>query len=270
MPVITVSRGSYSYGKQIAEAVAERLGYECIAREVLIDASEEFNIPEIKLFHTVHHVPSFLERIIYTKSKYIAYIEAAVLKNLRKDNVVYHGFAGHFFVKDIAHVLKVRIIAGVDDRVKRVMGKDGISHAEAIEAIHKVDDERKKWSRQLYGIDTRDPALYDLVIHINKLTPDDAVDIVCHNVGLKQFQTTPETLQEMEDLCLAAEVKAALVELKPDIEVSAQNGSVLVLTKAPAYKESILIRDLEKVGKTVPGVEEINIDVLPIAPYAVE
>ena len=48
MAIVAISRGSYSRGKEVAERVAERLGYQCISREVIIEASREFNIPEIK------------------------------------------------------------------------------------------------------------------------------------------------------------------------------------------------------------------------------
>ena len=87
MAVIAMSRGSYSYGKEIAEKVAQRLGYACIAREVLIEASKEFNISEIKLFSAVHDAPSILDRFTYGKEKYIAYIQAALLKYLKKDKM---------------------------------------------------------------------------------------------------------------------------------------------------------------------------------------
>jgi hypothetical protein len=49
-------------GKEVAEKVAEWLGYERIAREVLVEASEQFNIPEIKLLRTIQDTPSILER----------------------------------------------------------------------------------------------------------------------------------------------------------------------------------------------------------------
>jgi hypothetical protein len=35
LPIITISRGSYSKGREIAEKVAERLGYECLSRDLL-------------------------------------------------------------------------------------------------------------------------------------------------------------------------------------------------------------------------------------------
>jgi hypothetical protein len=59
MPIITISRGSHSRGKCVAEKLAQRLQYGCVSREVLLEASEEFNIPEISLR------PPDLERFCY-------------------------------------------------------------------------------------------------------------------------------------------------------------------------------------------------------------
>lgn len=46
MAIITISRGSYHRGREVAETLAARLGYECVSREILLEASNEFNIPE--------------------------------------------------------------------------------------------------------------------------------------------------------------------------------------------------------------------------------
>ena len=62
MPIITISRGSYSMGKAVAEQVARRLDYRLISREVLLDAGSRFNIPEIKLKKAIHDAPGILER----------------------------------------------------------------------------------------------------------------------------------------------------------------------------------------------------------------
>ena len=146
MPIITISRGSYSYGKAIAEKVAEKLNYECIARDVLLEASKEFNLPEIKLLRAVKDAPSILDRFVYGKEKYIAYIQASLLKHLKKDNVVYHGLAGQFFVKDIPHVLRVRINADIKERVKLVTEREGVTEKKALRLITNLDAQRKKWS----------------------------------------------------------------------------------------------------------------------------
>ena len=200
MPIITISRGSYTHGAMVAEKVAQKLDYECISREFLLDISREYNISEIKLTRAIRDAPSLLERYTFGREKYISYIRAAILKHLSKDNIVYHGFAGHFFVKDVAHVLKVRIIANMKYRIECMMNREGASKEKAEIMVNEVDEERKKWSQKLYGIDTSDSRLYDLVINIEKISIEDAVDMICNTVKLSPFQTTPASQKIMDDL----------------------------------------------------------------------
>ena len=99
MSIISISRGSWTQGKEVAEKLAQTLGYECVSRDILLQASEQFNIPEIKLARAIHDAPSILDRFTSGKERYIAYIRAALLKHVQKDNVVYHGLAAPFFLK---------------------------------------------------------------------------------------------------------------------------------------------------------------------------
>jgi cytidylate kinase len=267
MAIITISRGSYSRGKEVAEKVAERLGYECIGRDVLLEASREFNIPEIKLIRAIHDAPSILARLGYGKEKYVSYIQAALLKHCQKDSVVYHGLAGHFFFRGVSHVLKVRILADLSDRVRLEMEREGISEKEALHILNSDDEQRKKWSQYLYGIDTWDPSLYDLVIHIRKLSAEDAVDIICHTARLPHLQTTPESQGAMDDLVLAAEVKAVLVDIKPDIEVRSKRGIVHIKTEAQESQEVRLLQKMQEMTKDIPGIKEIKLHAAPVTPY---
>ena len=263
MSIITVSRGSYSHGKEVAEKVANRLGYHLVAREVLLEASENFNIPEAKLLMTMENAPSLLDRFTNWREKYIAYIQAAILMNFQRDNVVYHGMAGHFFVTGVPHVLKVRIIADLETRVKLVTERDGLTLKEAQRTIKKLDEERSRWSRQLYGIETSDPSLYDLVLHIKKLSVDDAVDIICHTVNLKRFQSTTESQGMMDDLVLAAQVKTTIVDLKPDVEVSAKSGVVHIWFEARSRREVEMVEEMESIVRKIPGLKDLKIEMRP-------
>ena len=267
MAIITISRGSYSRGKQIAENVAERLGYECIDRETLIEASEQFNIPETKLVRAIHDAPSILDDFSHGKEKYIAYIQAALVRHVLKDNIVYHGLAGQFLLKGISHVLNVRIISDINDRVALEMEREKISKKEALRILQKDDEQRIKWSKHLYGIDTRDPGLYDIVLHIKKVTVDDAVDIICHTAQLEHFKMTTQSQKAINDLFLVCETRAALVNMKPDVEVHADNGTVFIKTTAHFSQEKHIISDIEKVAKSIPGVSEVRIEVLPPTLY---
>ena len=127
MSIIAISRGSYRRGKEVAEKVAQKLGYTCIDRDLLIDAMDEFHLPEIKLVRNIHDATSVLNRFPHGKERYVASISAAVLKHCQKDKMVYHGLAGHFFVKDVSHAFKVRIVADLEMRRKFLLRKPAIS-----------------------------------------------------------------------------------------------------------------------------------------------
>ena len=228
MPIITISRGSYSKGKEIAERLAENLGYECISRDILLEASEAFNIPEVKLIRALHDAPSILDRFAHGKEIYIAYIQKALLEHVSSGKVVYHGLAGHFFLQGISHVLKVRVIANFEDRIREEMKRENISENEARTILQKDDYERKKWGLYLYGVDTADAGLYDVVLHIDHLTVDNAVDILINMAKRDCFQPTDASRKTFTEYLIAARAKAALVETYPNIRVNSKEGIVYV------------------------------------------
>jgi hypothetical protein len=186
---------------------------------------------------------------------------------LKENDMVYHGLAGHFLLQGVSHVLKVRIIADIGDRVRLEMQRKNISEKEAYRTLVKDDEERNKWAQFLYGINTTNSQLYDLVIHIRNLSVADAVDIICHTAGMKQFQTTAESQQAMANLALAAEVKAALIDLNPGIDVSAENGKVFVKARISEALGQEMTSVIEDHARAVRGVKDVQIETAPIAFY---
>ncbi|ACN16981.1 Cmk2 [Desulforapulum autotrophicum HRM2] len=258
MPIITISRGSYSRGKDVAEKLAQRLGYECLSRDLLIEASDEFNIPEIKLIRALHDAPTVLERFSHGKERYVAFLRSSLLEHTRKDNVVYHGLAGHFFLRDISHVLKVRILANIEDRVKEEMRREKISAEEARYILKKDDEERRKWGIKVYGVDTLDSKLYDIVINVSSMTVDDAVDILCEAIKKTVYQTTPESQKKLEDLALAARVQTALMHLAPKVNVTASSGLITIGNiDEREISRPDTVAMLEKIAKKVEGVNGV-------------
>ena len=268
MPIITISRGSFSKGKEVAEKVADNLGYECISREILLEASEHFNIPEIKLTQALHDAPSILQRFTYGKERYLAYISAAFLERVHKDNVVYHGLAGHFLLHGVSHVLKVRILAEMEERVKYVMENEHSSRDEAITRIERDDKERRKWSLKLFGVDTWNPNLYDMVLHVHKLNVDNIVDIICNTARLEQFQPTPESQRILSDRLLAARVKAKLAHDYPMVQTAATDSTVIVDARFNTTEEPELEEKIRELALEVSGVKEVRMHTLPVTAYA--
>jgi cytidylate kinase len=286
MPIVTISRESYTQAEEVAEKVARKLGFRCISREVLIEASEEFDVPEIKLLRAFRDAPLALDRFTFGKERYTAYIRVALLQQFQSDNVVYHGLAGHHLVEEIPHVLKVRIIGDLEERVKTVMrraevfdqaasamngmpvpglkrpGTPGpISKERALGILKEIDEARRRWGLHLYGVDTQDPSLYDLVIHIGRLSADDAADLICRAAGMNRFQATAESQGAMDDLLLAARVKGNLVDRHPRIVVTANEGAVYIALESGSSKEAKAIRDIVS---QIPGIEKVDVNVYPL------
>ncbi len=263
MSIVTISRGSYSRGKELAERLCQALKYDCLSREIVLEASEHFNIPEVRLIRAIHDAPSVLDRFTYGKERYVAFFRAALLKRVQKDNVIYHGLAGHFFLQKVPHVLKIRIIANLEDRIREETQREGISADEARRILVKDDGERRKWSMHLYGVDTWDPMLYDLVVHIDNMGVDDAVATILATLQRPCFMTTTDSQRRLDDLTLSAQVDAALVNEFPKATSSARNGEVLVSIRASLVEEESVTKRVKSIGERVEGVKMTRVNVVP-------
>lgn len=256
MAIITISRGCCCRGKEVAELVAKKLRYACISREILLDASEIFHVSELKLRRAINDVPSLLERFTYGKERCLAYIEAALLQFLSEDNIVYHGLAGHFLVRNIPNVLKVRIVADMHERIRLEMERDGVSEDEAEHIIRKKDEQRIKWSNYLYGVDTSDTSLYDIVINMKSMEVEDAAEIICAAVKRKAFETDAESLAKIRDLAL---VKAAIMEIIPDSKVTADDGQITIKCKIGDVDTETFSSEIKKKALSVRGVRRAKV-----------
>ncbi|UCD90469.1 MAG: cytidylate kinase-like family protein [Desulfobacterales bacterium] len=264
MGVITISRGSYSKGKEIAEKLAQKLGYDCISREILLQASEQFNVKEAKLIRALHDAPSFFDRFKHGKEKFSAFIHEVFLGHIQKDNVIYHGLAGHYFARGIPNILKVRINASIEDRVKEEMKRENIPEQEARHLLIKDDEERRKWGISLYGIDTRDFDLYDVVLQIDSLKVDDAVDILCDIAKRPSFQTTSESRMIIKDKFLAAKAYSAIVHKFPQANVTCKDAVVFVSVESSLSLETEIADQIKDLLKDNGEIKEIRAGVMPL------
>jgi len=265
MAIITISKGILKRGTDVAEKVAELLGYGCLDRQFLVEASKQFDIPEVKLSRTLDDTPGFIDRLTFAKDKYIAYIRKALLEQLAGDNIVYHGIAGQFFVENVDHVLKVRVIGTLETRIHDVKEQDNISEKEALQVIKGVDDARRKWSRFFYGIEIEDPGLYDLVININHLTVETAAELIATAAQLPRFQTTPESKIQFDDLFLVAKVRALIIKSFPNATITAKEGVVTVTHVGTFTQEASYDVRVQEALKDVEGIKKLVTRFLPVS-----
>ena len=278
MAIITISRGCFSHGKEIAERGASQLNYECISREILIEASHFFHVSEMGLLKSMEKEPSILERMTHGRDKYLTYIKAAFLEHIKNGNSVYHGHAGHFLLEEVPCVLKVRIIAAMKERIRFLCEKEKISDKEALKRIRLEDRKRFNWTKYIYNKDINDPSFYDLTLHIESLTLNDACDIICCAAKRSIFNTQNSgCLENLTDLAISTHVRAALANIC-DAEVSCKNGIVHVKVAAkkirkndyitPSMQSEIqdqlhadMVREIAEIARAVPSVKEVTCDI---------
>jgi hypothetical protein len=190
-------------------------------------------------------------------------VTAKILAYFKKDNVIYNGFAEQYYARTISHLLNVRIVANLEDRIALLMKKEDMSQERAMHVLKREDHERNAWSRHFYGVDNTDGSLYDLVIHLDKLTVDDAADIICETAAKPRFQTSLESQQAIEDLALAVEIKAALSDDHPGCEVVAQKKSVEIYVRFTVHTDTMISDKIRAKVLKMPGVSSVSVVLIP-------
>jgi cytidylate kinase len=267
MSIITISRGSFSGGKLLAECLSGRLGYRCIDRDVIVERAAAGGVSQDELMDTLLKPPSFLDRFRHKKYVYLALIQAALTEEVRNGKVVYHGNAGHLLLTGAPHVLRVRIIAPLEYRLAMLQDRLKLNRGEAQAYIRSVDDARRKWTRYLYGVNWGEPSLYDIVLNLEQIDINDACEVVATMARQKPFETTPECLAALDDLALASHVRANLALNAPtadlELEVVASGGVVSIKGKAVNLDQ---VAEVERVARETPGVVHLKLDDLAPMP----
>ncbi|MBS0013383.1 MAG: cytidylate kinase family protein, partial [Desulfobacterales bacterium] len=186
---------------------------------------------------------------------------------------------------DISHVLNIRIIADLSDRIAFMRQKHNISEKESISYITEEDSTRARWAHYLYKVDLTDPHSYDMTIRVKRMNIEDAAETICHAARRETFAATPDSKKAIADLALSSRVKAAIENYcKPDLKVSVNATSGIVYIKAEthnvrktgytSFKTEEYLREKTKKEITdeigaaingIPGIENVLYDVEPPA-----
>ncbi|MGC8901413.1 MAG: AAA family ATPase, partial [bacterium] len=123
MAIITISRGTFSGGQMLAECLAKKLGYKSISREILIEAAEKYGISENNLISAMEEKPTISEHLSLNidRFRYLSFIQATLCEHAKNDNLIYYGHAGHLLLKDVCPVIKVKVIASMEQRIEFAM-----------------------------------------------------------------------------------------------------------------------------------------------------
>jgi cytidylate kinase len=263
MPVVTLSSDSHPLGREIAVRAATALGYDCVDREILSAVADRHHVPETDLHKALEESPSPFGISSKNHAKYLAYIEEATLAVLLKDRVVCCGLAAHLYVRGISHVLKIRILADPQKLAGEISSGRTPSFEKASALLKRRERFRRRWSLAAYRVDETDPSVYDMVISLTQIDPDEAVRTIVETTGYRKFQPMTYSLKCLKDKALASRVRVALMDQFPDVRVEADGSSVVVQTKALEREKQKKTEVIKKLAGEFPEVAAVEVQILP-------
>jgi cytidylate kinase len=205
MAVISISRQVGSSGHEIAQLVAEKLGYQLFGQEMMAKIGFEAGLTEkgevVDLTAEKHHTHSTLERAFTfapTDTMAIGAYEASgegeqdrsavvVTKIMNiaygQGNVVIEGRGGQGVLRGKPDVLQVRIVAPVEQRVSALIKRDNCIEVDARDKVKEADDSQADYILRYFAADINDPMLYDFMINTSKVTVEVAAATIIDAVN---------------------------------------------------------------------------------------
>ncbi|MGD2153567.1 MAG: cytidylate kinase-like family protein, partial [Gemmatimonadales bacterium] len=161
MQVICISRGTLGRGRELAELTAKKLGYACLSREELVEAAIKEGIRVGKLEEAMLKTRAFGERLAIEREHYLAFCTSYLCDRAMEGRLVYHGRTGHLLLPGVSHVLRVRVVSDQEHRIQAVMDKMGLERSKARKYVEDVDEDRRRWTKSMYGVSAEEVVNYD-------------------------------------------------------------------------------------------------------------
>ena len=200
--VITINREVGSGGRTVGAKVAEKLGVPFYDKALIQSLMEKYNlsVEEIEslkgrkhdwwsefkrvvgLEHTV--TGSIIDEPDMYNASDIFKGEVEILKGIAgSESCVIAGRSGFFVFQEHPNHLSILITAPYEQRIQRIMKKQGVTEEEAKKAIEKVDTSRENYIQKFTGTTRYDTRNYDLVINMNGKSEDQIADMIMMYIG---------------------------------------------------------------------------------------
>jgi osmotically-inducible protein OsmY len=260
MTTIAMGREMGSHGLAVAQGVASALDASLVHYEI-IDHLGDRN--RVRKSHVVRLLgadggadrPLTAEETSPTILSATEILEIAAIP----ESVVLRGWGAVALLRDIPHVVRVRITAPLEVRVRNIMAYTGGDEAKAREEIALFDEAHAAVMKRHFGVDFRDPELYDLVLDTSELPPAQCAQCIVDYSRDPRFIETRTSRLRLLSLTTAAYVRA-LLKLHPptrhlQVDVKVDNGVAELSGKAP---DEDLRRRCEQVARRVPGIADVR------------
>jgi cytidylate kinase len=213
MATIAIGQRIGSGGAELGALIARRLearflGLDDLRRE----AASRYQIDpdQLRVFDT--REPRFWESLTTDTTRLLAYFHAVILKHLAEDQVVLVSHAMPVWVpKSVGHVLRVRTVAPMAVRTRRVMDEERLSASQAEHRVHESDREVHARMRSILKVDVEDPQLYDVILNTSSAPLDTLAAVVIDLARAVAESCSGNSRILLKDACITSQVRAALM-----------------------------------------------------------
>jgi CMP/dCMP kinase len=190
MSTITISRQLGSLGDEVAQAIAKRLEYRVISRDLINQAAVRCGAPEMALALIDDLGLLSINPSVSARRSFLETVDKVVNELAVEGNVVIVGRAGQMILRGKPGVLHVKVIAPSVVRAERIASELGIPLKAAQAQIAASDKSRSSYLKRHYQARWDDPELYDLIVNTARLLPENAADIICRALSqcLPEFE----------------------------------------------------------------------------------
>ena len=221
MAILTISRRYGSGGRDIGHAVADLLHFEYVDRKrILEDIGKAGQAWGDFAKQYDEKQPSVYERYKWSFRGFVALNQAQILDYALQDNMVIMGRGGNFLLRGIPFAFRIHLKASVDDRIERLIKREGIDSGNARWLIEKVDKEMAGAVYLIYGSAWDDPKQYDRVFDTSTQNAGEIVTAVKDELLKRASAGTEKARQVLQLRALAAKVRARIA-IEPTFPISA-------------------------------------------------
>lgn len=262
MTVITVTREMGTLGKDVVKGLSEALGCKVIHHEMVEqDIAGRLGMAESAVHRYLEGDATLFERWKIDKHKLSRYTALEILELVQQGNVIIRGWGASALLKDVPHVLRVRICAPMPFRENVMMNRLHVTEHLARREIERSDAAHARIVQEFFGLDWDNPLNYNIVLNTGGMPIASCVQILTQLAADPAFQETDATRTALSDKLLEWKVRSALVSREMSgfgsgqIEVSAQGGHVVLTGVCYAEEHKKMINQLVR---GMPGIASIE------------
>lgn len=115
---------------------------------------------------------------VLDEARAIDLVRATMRAACERGNVLIIGRGGQAILEEESGVLHVRVVAPLEERVRRLQEQENLTAPQARRLAMERDRATAEYLRTFHRIDWDDPTLYHLVVNTGKLGVDKVVDFI--------------------------------------------------------------------------------------------